>query len=405
MSRNPPFVELARTAKGFAAQRFPQGFAARASILFVFLVLVLSVLSSIKGGATYLDPDADLFLPAPGVIRLSVRANGTIWAEGQRSVYAQVSGSISDIPAEQAARVEEGQVLARISDYEYRNALDAARSRLAGAEAEATAILARIAQAKRELRRTERLYAADLIPRQEKEEARISLQELESREVVKKTTVSQAEADLAQAQRNLDLCTLRSPIDGIILNSDARVGMQVQPNGVSLFTVAPSLDSLEIRVSVTESDIGKVAVGQIASFNVQAYPNQKFTGVVKSIHRGGVQRDGVTYFGVLVAADNPDHTLLPGMSAEVTIDAGERRVERLVPLRAILYKPEDEVVERWQDKLDRIRQQGKTQIWVVDDERSEVQPVGVELGIQDQENLELVGNWSYGDDVKVLYRP
>ena len=404
MSKNPPYTRLPKGITEFFALRMPQRFSVKAAIIFGFLVLLLSLLSSMKKTSYSTDVAIESFQPAPGVIRLSVRANGTIWAEGQRSVYAQVTGSISEIPAENAAQVEADQVLARISDDQYRNSLDAARSRLAGAEAEAAAVIARIAQAKRKLRRSERLYAADLIPRQEKEEARISLQEFETRHVVEKTRVAQATTDLAQAQRNLDQCTLRSPISGIILNTEARVGMQVQPSGVPLFTVAPSLDNLEIRVSVTESDIGKVKAGQMASFYVQAYPDQKFSGEVKTIHRGGVQRDGVSYFSVLVATNNPDHKLLPGMSTEVIIDAGERHVERQIPLRALLYSPATKIIDRWQETLNGIRQKGQTQVWVVDDS-GEIQPVGIELGIQDQEHLELVGNWSYGKETKVLYRP
>ncbi|MDD3449533.1 MAG: efflux RND transporter periplasmic adaptor subunit [Gammaproteobacteria bacterium] len=385
----------------FAAWFRGLSFSGRAGTSFGVLFALLVIIAGLDGDRGP-GPGLESAAVEPGSIHLEVRATGHLRARGQLPVFAQVSGIIREVLTGSSGRVESGEVLAIVDDRDYRLALQEADAQRVAAQSETAGVRARLVQAQQEHDRAERLYREDLIPRQELEKAAAARQELEAQQAMAEARVRQALLREQQARENLGRCTVRSPIGGVLLTVGAEPGEPVAGvGGKPLFQLAPSLDQIEIRVAVTESDIGKVRIGQPVRFSVEAYGGEEFGGEVSAIRRGGEDRGGVTYYEVLVSAGNPGHRLLPGMTAQVRVDAGTREVARLIPLRALLYNPEAEVLERWQSEVDRIRQAGDTLVWV--NGESGVRPVGVQLGVQDREQVEVMGEWSNPEN-QVVYR-
>src|SRR5581483_10894069 len=100
-----------------------------------------------------------------------------------------------------------------------------------------------------------------------------------------KATVAQAVANLKTAETNLGYTTIRSPVDGIIVDRRVNVGQTVVAslNAPSLFLIAKDLTRLQIWTSVNEADIGQIHAGQAVTFTVDAHPNELFHGTVAQI--------------------------------------------------------------------------------------------------------------------------
>ena len=108
-----------------------------------------------------------------------------------------------------------------------------------------------------------------------------------------------------------------------------------------LFTVAADLRKMHVIAAVDEADTGEVAVGQRATFTVNAYPNRSFAGVVTEVRNSPqVVQDVVTY-GTEVEVDNGDLTLKPGMTASVRIITASSKDCLRVPAAAFHFTPPD----------------------------------------------------------------
>lgn len=145
--------------------------------------------------------------------------------------------------------------------------------------------------------------------------------------------IQTAEAQLAQAraaQRQVEVmiekATLRAPRAGIILSRPIHEGEQVTP-GTPLMTIG-SLDTVRLTVYISEADIGRVRIGQMAEVTVDSFPGRAFSGAVTFIAQSAeftprnVQtRDerATTVFAVRIELPNADHALKPGMPADVTL--------------------------------------------------------------------------------------
>lgn len=365
-------------------------FVVRAVILLTVLVFLLLLVSSISSDGKFSLTEGSQVASEEGYVRVSVRASGMVRSVGQQSVYPKVNGVVSEVYAIAGSAVVRGQRLAELDDYEYMLAYQEAESHLVAAKSDLGGVKARFILAESEYVRAKRLYAADLIPRQELESANAMLMEARSRAEMAEARVVQAEARFVQARRNLDDCVVRSPIDGVVLTNLVEIGAPVsRASGRHMFDVAPSLSNMEIRASVSESDIGQVSEGLTAYFRVEAFPGVEFKGSVSGVNRGGDSRGGVIYYDVTVLVEGQHKNLLPGMTARLDIHSNPVRVDSRIPVRALLYNPNERLRTKWRSELEEIRQRGHTVVWI-HDEKDGQRPFGVQLGIQDEEYVEVI---------------
>ncbi len=123
-----------------------------------------------------------------------------------------------------------------------------------------------------------------------------------------KAQVHQAQAALAQAQVDLERTVIRSPVTGTVISRSVDVGQTVAASlqSPTLFTIAQDLSQMQVDTHVSEADIGQVAVGQVATFTVDAYAGQVMHGTVRDIRSAPIMVQNVVNYNAVIAVENPD---------------------------------------------------------------------------------------------------
>ncbi len=151
-----------------------------------------------------------------------------------------------------------------------------------------------------------------------------------------------AAANVRTAEQNLARSTITSPVDGTVIARTATIGQTVAASfqTPTLFTIAQDLGKMEVDLSVGEPDIGNVRAGENVGFTVLAYPNRVFHGTVSQVRKQSVVQQNVVTYTTVVRVDNRDGKLLPGMTANATIDVATAPNALVVPLTALDYHPQ-----------------------------------------------------------------
>ncbi len=115
---------------------------------------------------------------------------------------------------------------------------------------------------------------------------------------------------------------ITAPVDGIVISRDVDVGQTVAASmsAPTLFVIAKDLAQMQVEASIDESDIGRIEAGQHVTFQVDAYPQKTFTGVVAQVRLQPVVAQNVVSYVTVIDVPNPDHLLKPGMTANVSIE-------------------------------------------------------------------------------------
>jgi HlyD family secretion protein len=134
-------------------------------------------------------------------------------------------------------------------------------------------------------------------------------------------------AALATARQQLADTTLVAPFDGVVLSTSAEPGSYRNP-GATVLT-AGDIRNVWLRVFVSETDLGRIRLGQTATVSVDAYPQRTWQGVVSFISSAAeftprsvqtfTERTNLVY-RLKIQLDNPDGTLKPGMPADAVIE-------------------------------------------------------------------------------------
>jgi len=183
-------------------------------------------------------------------------------------------------------------------------------------------------------KRIRELYAQEFVSKQELDTA---VQVLKSA----KAQLESARGLLTRDQTNLNFTIIRSPVSGTVVNRVVDVGQTVAASfqTPTLIQIAQDLAKMQIDTSFAEADIGKIKDGQKVKFNVDAFPNRNFEGVVKQVRLNSTNTSNVVTYNVVVSVDNSDLTLLPGMTAYVNIAVANAQQSLMVPNAALRYKP------------------------------------------------------------------
>ncbi|HTU81019.1 MAG TPA: efflux RND transporter periplasmic adaptor subunit [Candidatus Acidoferrales bacterium] len=153
--------------------------------------------------------------------------------------------------------------------------------------------------------------------------------------------VKAAQAAVEQDRLNLQHTVITSPVDGQVVARDVSVGQTVAASlqTPTLFTIAQDLGKMEIDINVGEPDIGNVKPGENVDFSVLAYPNRLFHGTVSQVRINPQTVNNVVTYDVVVLVPNTDGALLPGMTANATIDVATAKDALVVPLAALQFQP------------------------------------------------------------------
>ncbi len=284
-------------------------------------------------------------------ITSTVSATGTISAVNSVEISSRVTGLISQLNVKENDLVKAGQVLVVLDDSSLRAQLAQYQAQMAN-------------------------YAA--IYERSKELAAIGGQS-EQQLDTDRTNYLVAQSNYNNYALQLDYYVIKSPIDGVVVGKPTPAGQTVA-QGIStpqvIMTIA-DMSKMQIKVMVDETDIGKIAPGQVVSFTVDAHADKTFSGKVTSISKSATTTSNVVYYPVYVDVDSPQGLLYPTMTARVTITVGQSQKALAVPLSAIKEEKEQKYVQ--------VMVNGKPEKAVV------------KVGLSDDEQVEIISGLQEGD--------
>jgi HlyD family secretion protein len=265
-----------------------------------------------------------------GDIEQNVTANGTINPVTLVNVGTQVSGRVKKIYADYNDQVKKGQVLLELEDELFKAQIAQSLGNVKNNEAS-------LELAKANEIRMRSLFEKEYVSKQELDQ---SVQALKSAEAQLSTTKAQLKRD----QTNYGYSIIKSPVAGVVVDRVVDVGQTVAASlqTPTLFKIAQDLSKMQIDTSFAEADIGRIQVSQVGKFNVDAFPNKNFEGVVKQIRLNPTNTANVVTYDVVISVDNPEQLLLPGMTAYVNINFAKHDNVLLVPNAALRYRPKNE---------------------------------------------------------------
>ena len=162
-----------------------------------------------------------------------------------------------------------------------------------------------------------------------------------------KADVEQRRAACDLAKTDLDYTIIKSPVEGKILERRVNIGQTVVAslNAPSLFLIAKDLTRMQVWASVNEADIGRIRQGMKATFTVDTYPQEVFTGQVKQVRLNAQMTQNVVTYTVVIDAPNPDERLLPYLTANVKFEVETRQDVLLVPNAALRWTPAESQID------------------------------------------------------------
>jgi len=324
-------------------------------------VIVLAVLAAAVFGAYrfyFAAPSAPAWKLAAverGPLTAAVAATGTLNPVVSVQVSSQISGQLREIHVDFNSTVKAGQLLARIAPetYEHRVRqaeadLEAARATVAVQQAELYRAKVNLAEAERDLARKQTLVAKHFLSPAELdkaqttlEAARAQLRVVEAQASNSAALVRQREAQLGQARVDLSRTEIRAPIDGIVVKRSVEPGQTVAASlqAPELFVIARNLDDMQVETAIDEADVGRLAIGQEATFTVDAFPGRRFRGQVRQVRKAALVVSNVVTYITVISAANPELILLPGMTANVRIVTAQKDDVLKVPNAALRFRP------------------------------------------------------------------
>jgi HlyD family secretion protein len=291
------------------------------------------------------DGEADAaYRTAPverGEIRTAISATGTLSATATVEIGTQVSGMLQTIEVDFNDSVSRDQVIARIDPSTFQARLEQASAALSSARASLNEAQAVARNAELDYSRKADLLKRQLISRTDADLAQAARDQARARIALATAQVRQQQANADSARLDLEKTVIRSPVDGVVLLRAVEPGQTVAASLQTpvLFKIAGDLRKMEIVLAIDEADIGQVREGQTARFTVDSFPDRSFVGRVKQVRLAATNTSNVITYPVVVQVDNPDQSLLPGMTANAEIEISRRPDVLSVPNAALRFRP------------------------------------------------------------------
>jgi HlyD family secretion protein len=395
-----------------------------------------------------------------GDINVSISATGTPNAVVTVQVGSQVSGSIQALYVDFNTKVTKGQLIARLDPAalqakvdQGQATLDSARAGVAAGEAgvqkaqagiqasnasvaaaAANVVKSRVAVQDAKVKADRRVQLAkegvlskedvdtaqatyataaadqDAIVAQQRaaednvKVAKAELKVAKTQLSANQAQVKQFQAALRSTQIDLDHTYIKAPVDGVVVSRKVDVGQTVAASLATptLFEIAQDLTKMQVDTNVSEADVGRVRVGQIGTFTVDAYPGQVFKGAVTEIRKAPINLQNVITYNVVIGVSNPDLKLFPGMTANVKILVNQRPNVLKVLNAALRYHPASETPQPAVTRKGRGKGAAPAQaVWTMDEDNKQ-QRVTVTTGETDGTYTEITsGRLKDGDRVVV----
>lgn len=293
------------------------------------------------------DTPANAYRTVPvkkGDIRATVSSTGKLAPLNTVEVGSQISGTIKALYADYNSAVIKDQVIALIDPAIYTNQLNKARAALQSAEGHLFAARATLKEAELHYNRLAGLATRRTVAAAEHDAALARRDNAMGAVRMAEALVAERKAGLGLAETNLNFCTIRSPIDGVVIARNVDVGQTVAATLQSpvLFTIAEDLTRMQVEADVSEADVGQVKPGQEVEFTVDAFSDKTFRASTRQVRNAASEIQNVVTYKIVADVRNDALLLRPGMTANVTIVISTVRDVLTVPNAALRFKPKDE---------------------------------------------------------------
>ena len=296
-----------------------------------------------------------------GELTVSVSATGKLAPTNQVDVGSEVSGLVSKVLVDVNDRVVQGQPIALIDPSRFRDAVNQTQAQLSANIATVAQARATLAQSSAQLQRLEEVSKASggRVPsKTEMDQAIADRDRAIANLRAAEANVGQARAGLSSNQYNLVRAVIRSPVNGVVLARQVEPGQTVAAsfNTPTLFVIAEDLTRMKLEVAIDEADVGEVATGQKARFTVDAFPGETFPASITRVDLGSnlsaqsststtssttSTSNQVVSYNAVLAVDNPNLRLRPGMTATADITTTQKNDVLLVPNAALRFRPSE----------------------------------------------------------------
>ena len=236
--------------------------------------------------------------------------NGYIINRERIEISPRFLGVVKWIGVKKGDAVTNGQVVVLLDDTEY-------RARLAEAEGQLAAAQAAVSRDELNFQRIENLSRTDIESKQSADNARLILE-------ADRASVQAAQGTRDLARTYVDWCTIRAPLNGVVMEKLVNPGELVMPQSfgggrgpsTALLAVADPLD-LQVEIDVNEADLSKISINRKCHISPEAYPDKTYEGYVAEIAPEADRAKGTLQIKVQIL--NPDKYLTPQLSAKVDI--------------------------------------------------------------------------------------
>ncbi len=290
-----------------------------------------------------------------------VTANGRIQPVLQVKISAEVSGEIIDLPVKEGQQVKKGDLLVKIKPEFYIAAVNQAKALYESAQAGKAQAVASLEKADADFVRNKTLFQQKLLSESDFVGFKAAFDVAKAQLDSSLHQVENAKAQVASAQDSLDKTIITSPMTATVSKLSLQLGERVAGNtmmaGTEIMTIA-DLNEMEARVDIGENDVVKIAPGQKARLEVDAFKNRKFTGTVTEIanssedsgqaNTGSTQE--ATKFQVRIRVLEKE-AFRPGMSVTSEIETCYRTNALTVPFASVTTRPPKEKEKKPDTKL------------------------------------------------------
>jgi HlyD family secretion protein len=280
-------------------------------------------------------------------ISRTIAGAGKVQAATTVKISSNLSGDLIELLVKEGEKVTKGQVLGRIDKKRFEAGAKQAAAAQNAARADTQLSQVEVDRSAAELARAQGLLGKGMASGAEVERAKADHDSAQARLLSSRERFAQAAAALEESQTALAKTTLQSPIDATVIEVSREVGERVRGSDFSedvVMTLA-ALTAMEVKIEVGEHEVVHLKAGQRAEVVVDALEGQTFDGeVVEIAQKATIKNPGteaeVTSFPITVALATRPPGVLPGMSAEVRINAETRDGAIVVPVQSVTVRPE-----------------------------------------------------------------
>jgi HlyD family secretion protein len=313
------------------------------------VVVVLVVVASVAGKDRNLTRVTTARVGKADLVS-TVSCSGRVQAQTKVEISSQVMGQIVNLAVREGDVVKKGDFLLQIDKAQYDATTKAQKANLEALFAQRESDRATAEQARRDYDRERKNFEAKITSEQVMQKAKLSLDAATASLNAVERRIEQARAQLVASKDSLGKTTLVAPMNGVVTarpveqGENAVVGTMNNP-GTVLLTIS-DMSVVEAEMEVDETDIPSVKVGQKAKMTLDAWPDQKYEGVVTEIGGSPITRSALgtdataVNFKVKVQLKNPPEAIRPGFSVSGEIETDRRPGSLAIPIPALVVADE-----------------------------------------------------------------